>query len=71
MSEYSDFDTAVEIMAYKITDCVKKAKDDKNYEVELKKLRQERDKMYKGDKEIIKKILDVYAKEIKAIYENI
>ncbi len=71
MSEYSDFDTAVEIMAYKISDCVKKIEKDESYKNELELLKKERDKMYSGDKQIIKKILEVYGKEIKEIYENI
>ncbi|MBR3249102.1 MAG: hypothetical protein IKF83_00175 [Clostridia bacterium] len=70
MSEYSDFDSAVEIMAYKIADCVKKSEDIK-YKKELEQLKKERSLMYSGDKEIIKKILNVYGKEIKEIYENI
>ncbi len=71
MSEYSDFDTAVEIMAYKISDCVKKVEQDETYKKELELLRKERDKMYSGDKETIHKILEVYGKEIKDIYKNI
>ena len=71
MSEYSDFDSAVEIMAYKIADCVKKSEEDIKYKKELEQLRKERSLMYSGDKDIIKKILNVYGKEIKEIYENI
>lgn len=71
MSEYSDFDTAVEIMAYKISDCVKKLERDNSFKEELENLKKERDKMYSGDKKIINKILNIYGKEIKNIYKNI
>ena len=71
MSEYSDFDTAVEIMAYKISDCVKKLETDNSFKEELEKLKNERDKMYSGDKKTINKILNIYGQEIKNIYKNI
>lgn len=70
MGEYSDFDTAVEIMAYKIADCVKKSEQDSKYKEELEQLRSEREKMYNGDKKTIEKILQVYGEEIKKLYEN-
>lgn len=71
MSEYSDFDTAVEIMAYKISDCVKKSENDNSFKEELEKLKKERDQMYSGDTKIINKILNIYGQEIKNIYKNI
>lgn len=71
MSEYSDFDTAVEIMAYKISDCVKKLENDNSFKEELEKLKKERDQMYSGDTKIINKILNIYGQEIKNIYKNI
>ena len=70
MGEYSDFDTAVEIMAYKIADCVKKSEQDSKYKKELEQLRIEREKMYSGDKKTIERILHVYGEEIKKLYEN-
>ena len=70
MSEYSDFDSAVEIMAYKIANCVKKSQENIKYKKELEQLRKERNLMYSGDTATIKKILEVYGKEIKEIYES-
>ena len=70
MNEYSNLDTAIEIMAYKFSDCVKKAEKDKRFEIELKKLRKERNEMYNGNQEIINKIIKVYGKELKEIYKN-
>ena len=34
MNDYASLDTAIEIMAYKIADCVKKVEEDKTYEKE-------------------------------------
>ena len=70
MDEYSSFDTAVEIIAYKIADCVKKSKNNKEYEKELEKLRRERNEMYNGDKKTIEKIIRVYGKELKKEYNS-
>lgn len=67
MSEYSNFDTAVEIMAYKMAHYVKKAEQDEEYKKKLDELRKERNLMYSGDEKTINKILSVYGKEIKNI----
>ena len=56
MNDYASLDTAIEIMAYKIADCVKKVEEDKTYEKELEKLRHEREEMYSGNIEMINKI---------------
>ena len=66
MNDYASLDTAIEIMAYKITDCVKRVeKKPGKYEKELEELREERNKMYSGDMKTIKKIIDIYGKELR------
>ena len=70
MTEYSDLDTAIEIMAYKISNCVNKAKEDEKYKKELEILREERNEMYNGNKKIIKKIISKYGKELKELYNK-
>ena len=70
MNDYASLDTAIEIMAYKIADCVNKVEKDKKYEKELEKLRNEREEMYSGNVEMINKIIEVYGKELRYIYKN-
>ena len=70
MNDYASLDTAIEIMAYKIADCVKKVEEDKTYEKELEKLRHEREEMYSGNIEMINKIIEVYGKELREIYQK-
>ena len=70
MNDYASLDTAIEIMANKIADCVKKVEEDKTYEKELEKLRHEREEMYSGNIEMINKIIEVYGKELREIYQE-
>ena len=70
MNDYASLDTAIEIMAYKIADCVNKVEKDKKYEKELEKLRNEREEMYRGNVEMINKIVEVYGKELREIYQD-
>ena len=70
MNDYANLDTAIEIMAYKIADCVNKVEKDKKYEKELEKLRNEREEMYSGNVEMINKIIEVYGKELRDIYQD-
>ena len=70
MNDYASLDTAIEIMAYKIADCVNKVEKDKKYEKELEKLRNEREEMYSGNVEMINKIVEVYGKELREIYQD-
>lgn len=70
MNDYASLDTAIEIMAYKIADCVKKVEENKEYEKELEKLRHEREEMYSGNIETINKIIEVYGKELREIYQE-
>ena len=66
MNDYASLDTAIEIMAYKITDCVKRVEENpEKYEKELEELREERNKMYSGDMKTIQKIIDIYGKELR------
>ena len=70
MSDYANLDTAIEIMAYKISNCVKNAQENEESLEELRKLRLERDEMYNGNVDIINKIIDEYGKDLKNIYNN-
>ena len=70
MNDYASLDTAIEIMAYKIADCVNKVEKDKKYEKELEKLRHEREEMYSGNVEMINKIIEIYGKELREIYQE-
>ena len=70
MSEYSNLDTAIEIMAYKISNCVKMSQENDKYKKQLEILRKERDEMYNGNMEIVNKIIEVYGKELKEMYYN-
>ena len=42
----------------------------KKYEKELEKLRNEREEMYSGNVEMINKIIEVYGKELREIYQD-
>lgn len=70
MSIYSDLDTAIEIMAYKIAECVRKSEEDSKYEAELENLRKDRDEMYNGNMETINKIINEYGAELKKMYNS-
>ena len=70
INHFSNFDTAIEIMSYKIADCMRKAKSDETYKSKLESLKLEKNEMYNGNQEIIDKILNVYSKDIKEIYNK-
>ena len=70
MSDYANLDTAIEIMAYKISNCVKNANGNEESSEELKKLRLERDEMYNGNVDTINKIINEYGKDLKNLYNN-
>ena len=57
-------------MSYKIADCMRKAKSDETYKSKLESLKLEKNEMYNGNQEIIDKILNVYSKDIKEIYNK-
>lgn len=66
ISQNTKLEIAVEIIAAKIAKCSRdgyRIKDN-----EIKNLLKERDEMYKGNEEIIDKIIRVYGKEIKKDY---
>ena len=66
ISQTTKLEIAVEIIAAKIAKCSRdgyRIKDN-----EIKNLLKERDEMYKGNEEIIDKIIRVYGKEIKKDY---
>ena len=68
--QYSNLDTAIEIMSYKIANCMRMIEKDEHYKNELELLNYEKNEMYSGNKEVINKILDVYSSDIKNIYNN-
>ena len=70
MNEYSNLDTAIEIMSYKIANCKRMAESDESYKNELKLLRKERDEMYNGNAEIISKIINEYGRDIRHIFNS-
>lgn len=70
MNDYANLDTSIEIMAYKIANCVNKSNGDESSNEELKKLCEERDEMYNGNLEIIDKIINEYGKELKKLYNK-
>ncbi len=61
MNANTKLEIAVEIMAAKIA----KTSREENSEDKLKKLLNEKTKMYQGDKEVIDKIINIYGKEVK------
>lgn len=66
MDEYK-VDIALDIMQLKIIDFIKnyKGHDKENFEIELKKLIDEREKVYDLDIDVIDKVLNVYSKDFK------
>lgn len=68
ISKNTKLEIAIEILSVKIANMLKKGYlvEDK----EMKILLEEREKMYKGDNEIINKILNQYGPEIKKEYNN-
>lgn len=72
MREYAKLDTALEIMSYKLAKAVTKNNENNDEEAEkniqtLKKIQKE---VYKGNMEIIDKVIKVYGKEIKDDINN-
>ena len=61
MNANTKLEIAVEIMAAKIA----RTSREENSEDKLKKLLNEKTKMYQGDKEVIDKIINIYGKEVK------
>ena len=70
VNEFSNLDTAIEIMSYKIANCMRNAEKDEKCQLELERLRQERDEMYNGNMEIIHKIIDEYGEDVKKMYQE-
>ena len=63
MNDNTKLEVAIEIMASKIAKVVQEG-----YDVDSKEMRElleEKEKMYKCDKEIIEKIINVYGKELR------
>lgn len=63
MTKNTELEVADEIISMKIANEVRKGKDSNNFKI--KKLMNEREKMYKGNKEVIKKIINIYGSELK------
>lgn len=61
MNANTKLEIAVEIMAAKIA----KTSREENSEDKLKKLLNEKTRMYQGDEEVIDKIINIYGKEVK------
>lgn len=61
-------ETAIEILAAKIATCYKQGYTVKDNE--MKKLLNEREEMYTGNKEIIEKIITEYGPEVKNNYKG-
>ena len=69
LSANTKLEIAVEILAAKITICLREGKaieDD-----EIQRLSYERDEMYRGNMNVIDKIINVYGPEIKQNYANV
>ena len=60
-------DIALDIMQLKIIDFIKnyKGHDKKNFEIELKKLIDEREKVFELDSTVINKVLNEYSRGLK------
>ena len=57
--QLNEMAVAREILAFKIAECTKKVRNgEQQYREELKKLREQRDKVYSGDQETIKEIIE-------------
>ena len=65
--EDNKFDLALYVINLKIADTIKnnKEKDYNKFKTELTKLTDEKRRIYKNDKEIINKVLNVYLEEIR------
>ena len=63
MNDNTKLEVAIEIMASKIAKAAQKGYDVDSKE--MRELREEKEKMYKCDKEIIDKIINVYGKELR------
>ena len=63
----NNINIALDIMQLKIIDFIKnyKGHDKENFENELKKLIDEREKVFNVDNDTINKVLNVYSKEFK------
>lgn len=72
MREYAKLDTALEIMSYKIAKAVIKnnEKNDEEAEKNIQTLKKIQKEVYKGNMEIIDKVIKVYGKEIKEDINN-
>ena len=72
MREYAKLDTALEIMSYKLAKAVIKnsEKNDKEAEKDIETLKKIQKEVYKGNMEIIDKVIKVYGKEIKDDINN-
>lgn len=69
MSLNTKLEVALEVLSAKIANTSKKG-----YTVEdeeMKKLLEEREKMYLGDEKVIDKIIEIYGPEIKKNYEEV
>ena len=60
-----DKDLEIEIINRKINKVVNDAKKYADLKDELKTLKEEKEKIYKGDMEIINKVINVYIKDVK------
>jgi len=60
-----DKDLAIEIINRKINKVVNDAKKYAGLKDELNALKEEKEKIYKGDMEIINKVINVYIKDVK------
>ena len=57
--QLNEMAVAIEILAFKIAECTTKVQNgEQQYREELKKLREQRDKVYSGDQETIKEIIE-------------
>lgn len=72
MREYAKLDTALEIMSYKLAKAVTKnnEKNDEEAEKNIQTLKKIQKEVYKGNMEIIDKVIKVYGKEIKDDINN-
>ena len=66
ISQNTKLEIAVEIIATKIAKCSRDGYRTKDNEI--RNLIKEREEMYKGNEEIIDKIINIYGKEIKRDY---
>ena len=69
MNGNTKLEIAVGIMAAKIAKCYRQGFDSESKEI--RNLMNERDEMYKGNEEIVNKIIKVYGQELKKDYLKI